>query len=103
MLEEVEFDIAIPKFRDTCMYYLDCRGKITGKMHQVLKLWKEYTNNGTFNDEISAEKKVLAEVPRSRLHIRRSGITYDQLRRDSSNGRDSRIRKQPHDAIEAAD
>ena len=82
-----------PKFRAACIEKLDNRGQSTCKGCQALELWKEAPNNGIFDDKISAGKKVLTEVLLTRLYIKRSGISYDQLRRDFSSGHKNRSRE----------
>ena len=48
-----------------------------------------------------ARKNTLTDTFRSRFHIKCSSEKYEQHRRDTSNGRASRILEQPLDAIKA--
>ena len=77
------------------------RGQELGRTYSDLKGWKEALDDGAMDREIAAGKKALTVVFRARVCVRRSGRTYDQFRRDLSNGYIARSREQPIDIVEA--
>ena len=101
VLEQSGFSITKVELMDLVTQELTSNNKTNDILCKTLVSWSNAQTYGTDGTDVKAGTDTLTKSFRARIFIKSASKTYEQFRRDTTNGYMSRIREKHHDVAEA--